>query len=375
MRWWYQRNAYPEIGSRGAEVVERHDAALQLQRISDVQRQAVGAARGDFIRKDNRLSDDMIALLDEDRTSGGFMDFGRGGGGERGERRRKLRELRDEAETLRVAALDALKATLGPDLSETLAGKVAVSASEDQDEAPGSTASLHDAGFGPGHGGGPSWQGAQRTAPTEDSDGADSYLFLPGPITVRDVDVYPDRLGITEDNRVILEALYDDYREAHRQWGQDHLDPLRAHQQKLWAIDPDTNRVTSPSEEDIDRLFNMRSSALEALRTLDRGFFDNINLLITAPEGEEPQGRVERLRLARDRQIYRVASQSQAGGGNGRNPMMRFGGGFDGEAAVDILMLLDEIMLADSDLQAIDGPLSVWPIVGEDGLADGTPRR
>ncbi|UCD74544.1 MAG: hypothetical protein JSV91_12240 [Phycisphaerales bacterium] len=357
LRWQYQRSAYPEIPSRGAQVVARHDAALQLDRLSEVQRQAIAAARDDFIRKDNRLADDMVELLDEERQSSGFMRFGPDE--RRTERRRKLRELHDEAEELRVAALDALKTTLGPDLTEAMAGKVEAGASDGLVETRPLPPSFTEGGFTRGRRGGAPWQSMGIAVPVEEGENDNLFLFLPGPIAARDVDNYPQRVGIPEDSRVILDALYGDYRDAHERWVQTHLEPLRTHQRTLWAIDPDSGRASPPSEADIDRLFDLRNSALEALRALDRDFFDNVGLLVTAPEGEA-QPLIQRLRLIRDRDIYRVASQSPVGGGGGRNRMIRIGGGLEGEGAVDIILLLDEINLTASDLLVIRNSLAVW---------------
>lgn len=357
LRWKYQRRAYPEIGAQGAQVARSYEMALELDGLSDDQLAAIAAGRADFIRRDNLIADDLITLMDEDRESGGFMGFGQDEG--QADRRQKTRELRESARTLRESAMEALEGLLGPEMSGSVRTRMASESSGDVQRV-----AVPGPGFGgPGGGGFGGPDGGAPGGPPPEPDGAEddssSYLFLPGPISARELKTWAGYLGIPESNQFILDSLYDDYRQEHKQWATTHLDPVRALRREMMTPRDGDGPPEPPSEDTVERMSDLRSGALEALRQLDASFLEDIALLVEPDDDAPPPlATATRLALLRDRQVYKSAAQASdlpMGG-----PMGRGRGDSQGEASVDLVILLFDADLDPALYADIEPYAAAW---------------
>ncbi len=124
--------------------------------------------------------------------------------------------------------------------------------------------------------------------------------WLPPPISPRDVASYAERLGLDETVRTILDQLHADY--ALEMSNLAAITELVKANQSLWHHDVASGQTTPPTAQAIDRTYDLRRQALEAIRALDDAFFEDLEAL--APAGSEAA--VARLSLGRERRSYRT---------------------------------------------------------------------
>ena len=381
MRNAYLQRAYPEAyaGQNKATLSFRY--ALRLNDLTPEQRETVTALAADYRDNSDRLSDQFMDAIDENRKTSSMFDFD-------SERRRKLEEkldsLREKRTAISTAASDALKGVLGPDL----VAKVDKHVAEAKDDAGDSqTVRTFAVTGGPG---GMSAVQVQVSAPLAATGdvAAMGDPFIPTAITERNIAQYAAILGINEDRRAILDTLHEDYRDKFRAIEDGDIKAAREASQNLWASGQN-GQMKAPTPEAIDRLYDMRRAALTAILALDGSFFDDVQTTLLKPEDNEI---LQRVRLMRQRDVYNRGNTGAAmnfggrsfggrrggdggpgpgGGGRGQRGADRgpggpggtrvnfFGGGSGSseESSIDLSSLVDRLNLAADDRAKSDGVL------------------
>jgi hypothetical protein len=174
--------------------------------------------------------------------------------------------------------------------------------------------------------------------------GADE--FLPPKIGKGQLARYERCLKIDDTQQAILDGLHDDYIERFRGVEENQIAALQTAQARLWQHDPETGKATSTATaDDIDELYRVRRRALEAIRAVDAGFFDEVGEVIFL--GEESD-RLRQVRLMRERETC-LRGESRGWG--------RLGGS---EVTIDIVKLALRQRFSDETMARIDPLLATY---------------
>jgi hypothetical protein len=357
LRDQYYQRGYPEAASRGSSTSRAFQTAVKFEDLTDEQRQTIAAMASEFEAAADRITEQMIDMIDENRKKQSFFDFDM-------DRRRKheeqLRELRDKRSSVSETALDSLKSALGPDLTAKLEQRVAEAPKESGAQditmvrvgpgGPGATAMVAEV--------------RQEGAPSEELPGVDR--FVPGPITKRDVDSFAESLKLSSDDKGVLASLYDNYIAEFKRLEENQIKSVREAQQKLWAFNRGAGEVAPPGSEAIDELYALRRAALQAIMALDKSFFEDIRITLLNDEGLPQAQRIEQSRL---RQIYARAVDENAGRGGG--PGQRFGRtiGQSAESPIDLTAVTRELTLTPTDTAAFQTAMSEYEQTITDSFA------
>jgi hypothetical protein len=358
----YFQRAYPEA-SVGGSTAKTFEAALKLEDLTPEQRQTLSAMAVEYRTSSDRIADQMADLIDENRRTRSMFDFNPD---RQREYQDKLNEMRTKRTTLTSTAMDTLKATLGPELTEQVEKYMAAA------EAESTTETRVFTSIGPGMGG----MAAVRVATA--AGGAIGPVlddpYLPGPITERVASIYATQLGIDADGKVIYDSLYEDYRERFATVTKNDVQAVLDANGKLWSVQPGSTEMNPPSGEDIDRLFSLRKKALQSIMLADDGFFEEVKTTLLT---EKDDAALKRVKLARQREVYnRVpggtggmffgatgpGGAGRSGRGNSMRPPRSFGmfGGSSEESTVDVAMLLDTVEITTDERAAIDAALTEY---------------
>jgi Spy/CpxP family protein refolding chaperone len=367
----YLGRAYPEVPRASqSEALKSFHAALRLPSLSPDLRADITAMAVQFRGSADQVVDEMIKAVDEYRNNA--APFGRGRDrSQRREYNQKLEGYRERLAGLDRTAVEAIEGLLGPDLSQSVKIAAADTTFEDETSEPA---------------------GRDRRRPGSSVEEAtDAFIagigpdpFLPSPITSRDVALYTKRLKLDDNDRFIMKSLHQEYVSAFGQLKRTDIATLRA---ALAAARPareerrqegprrgeENARPTGPTAQQVDEIYDLRSSALKSIQTLDGTFFDDIETLIAAPE---QAALVQRLRTARERSVYNRGLEANPfdamfggrggrhGRGGPRGPDM---GGQSNESGVDLSYLVERLdlgadqrtemdkLLADYEANALDG--------------------
>jgi hypothetical protein len=367
LRNLYFQRAYPEVNSSYMNTIQAFAAALKLDDLTAEQRQTITALAADFRTNVDRASDQLADAIDENRKSMTFFDFG-------SDRRRQFEEkldgLRERRNALNTQAMDALKATLGDQLSQALDRRIAQAKDTDSGE---TQVTFTVSGLGPGG----AMSGARVSVATASSvDQANAAMvdpFLPGPISSRSVTQYATVLNLTNDKRAVLDTLHEEYTEKYHALDESTLQPVRKLSLNLWTSNGMGGPLEPPTAQAIDQLYDLRRKALTAINDLDSSFFDDLQTTLLS---SDDAATVQRLHQSRLREVYnrgesatmlgpggmRVGMERTArrgpGGGAGGGPGNRgnrgprglaFFGGRSNESSVDLSTVVDSVQLESDD--------------------------
>jgi len=263
----YYSRAYHDVYHGPGAWRERYRKALALDGLDGQRRQAIGAQRDDFVRQDDQLADNMVNLVEASRE---YRTFGQFSGEADDKDEEKIDDLRRRREALGERAEAALHALLGPELTAQLEGP-------DQEghesthvtqivKADGTRQVIVD-------------EGAARAESTDRPGAQAARRFiedplLPAPIDAKEVDLLAAQLGWNDDEKAVLSALLDDYR--------DEFDRLR-------TAPPESGQGAGEEQTDAEQAEAIRA-LFDALCEADDAFFDGANALAT----DEAQQRLVR---------------------------------------------------------------------------------
>jgi hypothetical protein len=349
----YYQQAYPDVHRGMTECLRQYDAALHLPGLSDEQRSAIEAARQVLRDRHQRLADQMIDAWEDLRKTGMFF----GGRGRRDDpARERLSKLQEEREALNERARESLLALLGSDLADELHRAQAEQTAPDE-SAPGAPASGATAPRR-ARPGGPRPGPPPRVddAPAEPGALRAPDPFLPPPISEGEAQRLAERLQLDDDQRVILDVLHGDYRDAYEALRGRLIEPILDLSRTMWALDSDSQEIRPPSPDDIDRLFAMRREAFAGILALDESFFDNIGLAVVEDNDTSRSAVLARLRLMRQREAYNREAARVGSGFRRQGNRMFFGQSTpeDLEFRIDLTAIVEAQHLSGEDRDAIE---------------------
>lgn len=358
LRIGYLSRAYPDFLSMFTPVRRRMEEALRLTDLSDEQRQAIEALRLNYRVARDALLKDRLDVSDAQRAGGIMINPTPEQQAERDRLGEKYQDLREKSERLVQQTTDSLDRILGNELAGRVAKRVAEREAEEETQTQSQMMMVMTIAGDSDEGGiGISTFSSTVTLDEADIESAENAaLSALRPITRRELFRHARRLELTEDERIVIGTLHDDYLAHFEDAARPRIEAAREAEQAFspFSIREDEAEPSGPTVSDVDRLFTLRRQALAAVQEVDAALFDNIALLI---ENEQNAGRVQRLRLARERQIYsRALGESGGSGffGGGGGGFFFVGGGGNDEASVDVAAVVDELELPDELMTSID---------------------
>jgi hypothetical protein len=295
--------------------------ALELDDLSDEQRQALAAAAADYQGRVDRLLDDGVELVE-----GYWRDFS------------PFEVDQDKANAFQAAFGKLL--TRGRELeSETTAsleqalGKEALAEIRQAAATVGASPSAPAAGE-------PAT--AQAGQPEEFLWSGDR--FLPPRIGRRDINGYAEKLGFDQGLRDVLSALHADYVEQFEQL--EIIKTLRQANRDLWQRDAETGVTTPPTNEMIEEIYQLRRRAIETITEVDAAFFDSVATVA----GKEQENRVDRLRRDRLRRTFAGSATGQYTIGRDRSS----------EAGIDVAAVAASRDLSVEEMKRIEKILDAY---------------
>jgi hypothetical protein len=343
LRAGYWMAAYPDVYGGAMEVVFQYDAALELAGLEPTVRDAIAAGRTDLEQRQLALAERIIDVVDEQRKEAALMRFGFGGRGERSPEDSRRGQLEKDREEINRVARETLASLIGAERIAEVEGSAKGQAEE-------ITVIAERAG-GPGipFGATMTLRTARAEGAPDESAAAGDDRFLPPPIGSGDVRRMADRLALDAEGRELLEALHLDYEGGFAEIRDRDIAPILAANRRSWAFDRDSGEIEAPGPEEVDRLYELRRTAFDAIRALDDRFFEDVRMTILA-EDDPRREEIEHLRVSRDRIVYgRAGAAGMVGLGGGREMRFRSFGGFgeSNEDSIDLIALLEKEGLDD----------------------------
>ncbi len=362
----YLRRAYPEVPRTSASSTFRsYQAVLNRRDVPDPVKSDVKNATAAYRSSRQVVVEEMIDAIDKFRSEWSPMSLGRSDNSSREDHETKLNSFRERLTTIDKTALEALYAMIDSEIADAIRTAVA-SGSFDADDDNGGAGSIFGAAA------------ANTRNGTAGPLGPDPYL--PTPITRRDIATYRERLKFSDTDWYVLQSLHEEYVESFNRIRETDIAAVRAAERAIAGPGDDEEKTTPPTPEQIDAVFELRARALKSILQIDGLLFDDVEMLVTAPE-RQPDAL--RLRLARERSVYnRGFGESTRntiyGGGRraqrgrgGRPPRSAFGGlgnTATQEAAVDIGSLVDEMDLDDQGRTETSKLLVEYETAARDGF-------
>lgn len=295
LRLGYYDRAYPESSASSCQTEEQFSSALSRPDITGEERDDILAARATCRNQANRITLEMIDLIEENRRGRSLIGREQD---HRGEYRRQLDALREQRDVVNMTAIAALKSLFAVD------DTIGMTQDEDAEDGRAQRADGH-----------------RRSGRARDLDDgrAARAAHVVEPITARQIRQYAGRIDLGDDGMVVVDTLHEQYLEQFA--GLDCAEDLACG----------------------------RASGLDALTALDNMFFTNLEAAIGRPEFEEV---TRRLRLARERQVYvaiRLSTNWVVRRGRGGAPAS--------DPSVDLTDLVYSLDLSDDESRAVEPEL------------------
>lgn len=315
LRRAYVEKAYPTASYAFNLLAPKQlEAALTLEGLTDEQRSAIQAQEFDLRTRIDRIVDTMMEEADKfsaDRTPWDFEQTDWAAYHERlNEHQKQLMQLDNAARDMLTNLLD----------QETM-GRVAVKASEE-----------------------PSTIGPRAQVAVEaDPEAAEEQqrqrrgpdVFLASAIDPRDINVYARMLELTDEDRFVLDELHKAYVDRYNELTKDVFARLTEAITAQWSSFRDSDN--GPDPRTIDRVYEARRVAREAISQADESFFTDIQLALV----EENDPRLERVKMHRAREV------------NSRGAM-NFYFGSNQASTIDLTRVVRTLSFPPSTLASID---------------------
>jgi hypothetical protein len=285
--------AYAETFQHTAAQPPPFDRALKIKDLSDDQRGDVAALRDQYEASNLRLLEAAADLIDAHRAEFSVFDFN---GESLQKHQEQLQANATQRGELATKAGQSLASLVGTDMAAKLA-------SDAGDEKPGAA----DAGENP--------PPQTASAPEDDADrnvGPDPNL--PGAIRASDAARYARLIGLSADDQPILDALVNAHQQEYDQLARTELKPLQEAQQGFWNLTPASD---ADVDSRLDKLHRARAAALAAIQKLDEQFLSDVQTTLL-DDSEASRAAVQRIRLARLRDAFRLRQQQQEYAGWGQ---------------------------------------------------------
>lgn len=343
LRERYYEQGYADAAIGSSPVERKFEAALRIDGLSDALRVEITAARAGFRLDADRVEEQMIDLVDENRMTRTTFRSGRGNEGFN----TRMDELRDRRLGLQNRAADSLDALLGPGLAERLERRLAGKG----------TSPKRAAGASPG-----AAVAAAPERPREAASGGaglqtDLDPFLPGPITAPLVNRWGRQLGLDEDRQLILDNLHGDYLQKFRALEAGEIKAVREARRKVQPSASDVEPAAPVTPQMVERLYSLRRRALASIKALDDSFFRDLGVLLDDDAGAS----LRRIRLARKRVVFSRGEVEGSGWGRRERGQRGRGGrswwtgrGEGSEHAIDLALIIDDLGLSEDDRKPLE---------------------
>ncbi len=116
--------------------------------------------------------------------------------------------------------------------------------------------------------------------------------MLPGPMSTPDLGRYMDRLRLSPQQELAVEAMHDQYKREYRELQEQEFDKFGQFMQQVNGM--------FPAREDVKKLLDMQDSIHGRIRAIDERLFDQMQSLLT----EDQLATLPRVRLTRQRERY-----------------------------------------------------------------------
>ncbi|MHC5023197.1 MAG: hypothetical protein ACYTGG_04715 [Planctomycetota bacterium] len=362
LRREYLSRAYDEAPADRGPAARLILEALALDSITDEQREVIRGHRQSYRSRIDLVVGEMLDAIDARREISRMFRFDASESPEEEKYRATMETQRERFDEINASTIATVQALLGEEAAARIASKSA-DEPEDTDETGVVTAMVMVAGDG---GGAVTTFSAGTLDLTLDGSMLEpSDPYIPDAITRRELRSYGRRLGVPPEMEDVLDALFDDYRARFDELRAGEIKAVHEFEQSMWSVAEDEDesgrqQLRSPTAEEVKRLYELRRKAIAAVNALDAEFFEDLQVALL---DDEQLPRMERVRLARNRTVYRRAS-SMAGsgafvsiGGPGRSAgrrMMLGGMGGSEESNVDLSRLVEDLDLTTEELESSD---------------------
>jgi hypothetical protein len=337
----YWAKAYPEAGM-SLEMGDRaFNAALKLKELNEEHRQAIRALQESLDQRVDQKAEQFVEYLDEFRKNRNPFDAGMGNWQEH---QQKVVDFQQMINTETTASIKSLTDILGPGLVAKIPPGLLSGAPEVTEARLGDDVQVDVAVDATGDGAVVAT--AVSAAPGFDEDrvqGPD--MFLPGAISEREISEYSGRLKLTDDQKSVLDGLFEQYAERFGTVTQEEVHRLTLAQQALWKYDEASGTSTGPTETQIDETYRLRQAALEAVNKVDEQFFVDVE---TAVLSETQKPLMPSVRMARQRMVYNRGADAYSAMGS------------SSEAGIDVARLIRQARLTDEQFDAIATELNQY---------------
>jgi hypothetical protein len=287
---------YPEVGHLlSLEDQAWMSRALELETIDDDTRATLAAILADFRRQVDRIVEETVQLITDQRGDFSPFDFDQSGNEES---QKEIAKLAARAQELHGTMMTSVQELLGPEwtrLAEsttqpaTEAEVIATAEPEEEQEQV--------------------WSGDQ---------------FIPVRISFADTRRWAKTLELDDGNASVLKELHLGYVDEFKTLAS--IEELKQANAKLWAHYPGSGESHAPDEGEIAIVYKLRRRALGDIIDLDTRFLDDVEIAVVS---DEMKPRLALIRGQRMRQSY----QQNAGAWYGRSGASA--------AAIDVAALLD----------------------------------
>lgn len=337
----YYKQAYPEANFVNMNS-PRFEIALKLEELTAEQREALLAAKEEYERKIDKLLDDAVAHIEENKRNFSPFDYD---AEHMQEYQKKLNELTVKAGEATAGATQTIVATLGPELAQKFQTAAAVPVEDDENSQSARSRAMIAAAKAQAATSGNQLEEAEDFD-VEAAAGEDQYL--PPRIGQRELTEYAALMRLTEDQQAIVKQLHKDYLEKFKAVSDKEIADLKKASQSMWSYDQETMVSTGPTLEKIENTHKLREAAMEAVRRTDAAFFDEIEMAVLQTE---QTASIKRVRMARER----------LGCNRGHNMMFSYAFGNRGdESGIDLTRLAMRQRLDDAALKSIEAVLIAY---------------
>ena len=331
----YYTQAFPEAAFALADETMRFTEALKLESLTAEQRDALTAARIDLQQKLDRVADDVVKLIEEQRKNFSPFDFN---SESMQEHYRKIQEYQKKVEDTRASAKELLTTILGEEQAQQVEKAAVAQASK----AAGGLSSVMRAAMEKAEAARVDAADAEANQYLDDATSIQQAWtgdqFVAPPISRNELKRYAEILKIADDQQELLTQLHATYLENFKKVQETEIAALTKAVQSMWTFNIETQTTTAPTDASLDATEKARRAAIDAVARVDELFFADVQLALL---DDKVTPDLQRVRLMRERERLN----------RGTEHMWAMAGRV-GENRIDLSSFLQKQPLSESDRAA-----------------------
>ncbi len=301
------------------------ESAIAHDQISERTRETLRALLTDVRRRADAILDDAVELAKEQQSN--FSPFGDANDFDWQAHAERTQELHTKILEIENEVNQQLNALLAAELDEEARQEIAQAQHEDRAPSRRTPAAVFAA--------------AENHESDDDQPERSQHdQYLPRPISSRDLTIYCTILGLDEGLTAVAKELHATYVEQFEAESAAPVKALAEAKSSMW-------NPAEMSIESVERAHQKRRDALEVMLSADGRFFNELALGVLTDEDFD---RLERVRLARLRDVYSVRTNYAFGTLGASNSAGR----------IDIARLVRLASLPEEHIQHIDAALLAY---------------